>query len=143
MKLKIICLIILIAALNGCKELKNSTSKNPNSKKIEIKIYQAFWFTKTEKLTHAIVGHVNLAIKGKTNAERITIRTFGDGVISDQNLNINPNGLFNDTIEICFNYISPIPDHTITKDSKTILKAYLGTETIDTTFTSGSLQYNN
>ena len=140
MKTKGLCLIILLAALNSCTELKYSSNNQP-IKKIELKIYNSYWFTKTDKLTHAIVGHVNLAINGKTNAERFTVRGYGDGIITDHDLKIDTNGLFNDTIEISFNYISPVPDQPIAKDSKTLLKAYLGSEMIDSTIYSGPLQY--
>lgn len=141
MKSKSLCLIILIATLNCCTELKYSSRNHPTNK-IELKIYNSYWFTKTDQLTHALVGHVNLAINGKTNADRLTVRGYGDGVIFDHGLKIDTNGFFNDTIEICFNYISPIPDQPISKTSKTVLKAYLGSEMIDSTIYSGPLQYN-
>jgi len=140
MKTKILCLILLITTLSCCSELKNP-SRNQPIKRIELDIYNSNWFTKTDKLTHAIVGHVQLAINGRTNAERLTIRGYGDGLYTDHDIKIGTNGLFNDTIEISFTYISPIPDKPIFKDSKTLIKAYLGSKIIDSTIYSGPLQY--
>jgi hypothetical protein len=141
MKSILFCSVILLSAMTGCKESRYAESKKPHSGKIELKIINASWFSKTEKLPHAMVGHVNLAVTGVTNANRITVRAYGDGEISDRELKLSDTGLFSDTIEISFSYISPIPDHPISKDSKTIIKLYSGSEMMDTTIYSGPLQY--
>jgi hypothetical protein len=88
-----------------------------------------------------MVGQVNLAVTGVTNANRITVRAYGDGEISDREVKLSDTGLFSDTIEISFSYISPIPGHPIAKDSKTVIKLYSGWEVMDTTIYSGPLQY--
>lgn len=135
------CIAILLSAMTGCKESNYAESKKPHSGKLELKIINASWFTKTEKLGHAMLGHVNLAVTGVTNANRIIVRAYGDGEISDRELKLSATGLFADSIEISFSYISTIPDHPIAKDSKTVIKLYSGSEVMDTTIYSGPLQY--
>jgi len=135
--------MVLFSALAGCKELQYSTSELQQTNKIKLDIYDSFWFTRTTKLTHGMFGDVNLVIKGKTNAERITVRTYGDGKIGDLEVKLDTNGVFNDTIQICFTHFSTIPDLPISVNPKeTMLKAYLGSNWISKTFSSGPLQYN-
>ena len=98
MKLINLCLIILFFALADCKESQYSTTVIQQTNKVELDIYDSFWFTRTKKLTHAMVGDVNIVIKGRTNADRLTVRTYGDGIIGDLQINLDTNGVFNDTI---------------------------------------------
>jgi len=141
MKTLNLCFFVFIIVLTGCKELKYSTNNTANKKNIVLNISKSDWFTSNEKTRNAMVGHVNLAIKGNTNAERLTVRTFGDGLGGDRDLKIDTNGMFNDTIEISFTYFSSPPDYSASKYSQTLLKAYLGKEMIDTTLISGPLYY--
>lgn len=138
-----LCLIILFSALSGCKESQYSTNVIQPTNKVELEIYTSFWFTRTKKLNHAMVGDVNMVIKGRTNAERLTVRTYGDGKIGDLQIKLDTNGVFNDTIQICFTYFSTIPDLPISINPKeTMLKAFLGSEMIVKHFSSGPLQYD-
>lgn len=136
-----LCFLIFVFVLTGCKELKYSTNTPTKKENIVMNISNSDWFTSNLKTSNAMVGKVNLAIKGHTNAELLTVRKYGDGKISDQELKIDTNGMFNDTIEISFTYFSSPPDYSVSKYSKTLLKAYLGKETMDTTLISDPLFY--
>jgi hypothetical protein len=138
-----LCLIVLFSGLAGCKESQYSTNVIQQPNKVELEIYTSFWFTRTKKLTHAMVGGVYMAIKGRTNAERLTVRTYGDGKIGDLPIKPDNGGVFNDTIQICFTYFSTIPELPLSIDPReTVLKAYLGSEMIVKYFSSGPLQYD-
>ncbi len=86
-------------------------------------------------------GHVMLFIRGKTNAERLTVLTYGDGKRGDFPLLIKPGGAFSDTINISFAPMQFGTDLTKPFHSETIVKAYLDSEEFDTTLYSGNLQY--
>ena len=143
-------LIVIIVFLVSCKaisflvdkDVNTNTHVNTYTNKIAVNISNATWFTKTLKTPGSTFGTVYLAIAGITNAERLTIRTYGDGRVGDRNIKLDANGIFNDTIDISFTHAIP-PQNSTPKYSSTILMAYLGTEIKDTTLTSDALFYNN
>lgn len=136
-----LCLVILIIILSGCRGSKSLEKTRKDNKRIVLEISDSIWFTKLTKPPDAMVGYVNLAISGKTNAERLTVRTYGDGVWGEQPLEIDKHGMFNDTIGISFTYFSSPPDFSAGINSKTVVKAYLESATMDTTLISGPLYY--
>lgn len=142
MKSLTLCLIILVIILSGCRTSKSSEKNRKDKEKIVLDISECTWVTLLTKSPQAMVGYVNLVVHGKTNAARLTVRTYGDGLWGDQELKIEPDGKFNDTIGISFTYFSSPPVFTVPINSRTVLKAYLGTATMDTTVTSGPLYYH-
>jgi hypothetical protein len=135
------CLTILIALLFSCKTVKNQEPVTPNSKNIELHIYNSSWFTKTDKRPRNTYIEVNLAISGKTNAKKLTVKTFGDGHIGEFELKPDTNGMFSDTIQIRFCWDISNTEPTKIYNYETIVKAYTESETADTTLRSGPLQY--
>jgi len=91
-----------------------------------------------------MVSDVNFVIQGKTNGDRLTVKTYGDGVIGEFDLKFDSTGTFNDTVQICFSYSNHNIEYPISIGSKeTELKAYLGTYWLSKRFVSELLWYNN
>lgn len=141
MKSFYLCLIVFALILSGCRGSKSLEKTRKDNKRIVLEISDCIWFANLTKPPDAMVGYVNLAISGKTNAERLTVRTYGDGLWRDQALEIDKQGMFNDTIGISFNFFSSPPDFSVGIDSKTVVKAFLESATMDTTLISGPLFY--
>jgi len=141
MKFIIYYAIIFVILISGCKALNCPEKRKSNSKKIELNIYNSSWFTRTEKSPEFAFADVNLVISGKTNAERLTVRTFGDGKGGDMEIKLDSNGIFNDTIRICFCHDISSSELSKVFYSETNLKAYLDSDKIDTTLNSGPLHY--
>jgi hypothetical protein len=141
MKNVVVISIVLMILSVCCAEVNNSQVSNGNVKRISLEISSCNWFTKLNHAPKMDFGHVMLFIKGKTNAERVTVLTYGDGLRADIPLIIHPNGTFADTINISFAPLQYGTDLTRTIYSVTILKAYLESEKFDTTLHSGKLHY--
>lgn len=137
-------IITFLGVLTCCYEpnqLQVNSEQSSPSNRIRLKIENCSWFTIVHHAPRMDFGNVMLSIQGKTNAEKLTILTYGDGLRSDRPIVINPNGSFSDTIQISFipiTYGSVLPKSF---NSQTILKAYLNSETFDTTFYSGNLHF--
>ena len=140
------CLIVLIVCLIACKELHNTAKQNTHSEKIKLNITKAHWFTSTQKMIDYTIGSVNIAIKGKTNAEKLTVRIYANGrgsskKGSDKELKPDAGGMFHDTIEVYYNNNIIQEDYYTEKTYNTILKAYLKSEKADTTLISEPLHF--
>ena len=81
---------------------------------------------------------LNLKITGNTNGNKITIKTFGDGLNSDVNIDILPNHAFSKDISIVFTADGSIPG---TFDVSTQVTAYKGNDTLIATLRSGKMDY--
>jgi len=119
--------ILFLGILTSCTESKSVTNENQHQPSVKLKITNSTWVASVSKSNRTMVGHVNLVIKGKTNAVKLGI-----------------DGKFNDTIGISFVYFGTTqPDYSRIFYSKTIVKAYLNSDEIDTTLNSGPLQYRD
>lgn len=127
--------------LSGCRTSKSSEKIEKNNDRIVLDIAECTWVTQLTQSPRAMVGYVNLVVHGKTNAERLTVRTYGDGLWGDQEVKIKPDGMFTDTIGISFTYFSSPPDFTVPITSRTVIKTYMESTAMDTTVTSGPLYY--
>ena len=83
-------------------------------------------------------GAVHLVIEGTTNADKITVKTFGDGLISDHEIDIKLSNHFEEDIVISFS-VSSVP--TSEFELSTDLKIYKKTNMITVTLTSDKLKY--
>jgi hypothetical protein len=140
MKISVISLVLIIIS-TCCVEINKSQVNNNDFKRVSLEINSCSWFTSIQHASRMDFGHVMLFIKGKTNAERLTILTYGDGLRGNFPLIIKSDGTFSDTINISFTPLQfgidlPKPFH-----SETIVKAYLKSEEFDTTLYSGKLSY--
>jgi hypothetical protein len=76
-----------------------------------------------------------LDIKGITNGDRVTIMTYGDGLPYELDLPLGENKQFNQSVEIAFSYAGYNPPVHFS----TVIKAYRGNESIETTLESGNI----
>jgi hypothetical protein len=83
-------------------------------------------------------GMVNLKLSGSTNSDKVTIRTFGDGVVSDENVELDSKKNFNKDIVISFTATS-VPGGEF--EASTKVMAYKGSDTLVVTLNSGKLKY--
>ncbi|MFA6924864.1 MAG: hypothetical protein WC223_11505 [Bacteroidales bacterium] len=84
-------------------------------------------------------GAVNIAISGSTNGERATIRTLGDGLISDVNINLDEHKNFNQKFGIYFNE-SSVPSGEF--KANTIIFVYRNSDTLELDLVSGNLKFD-
>jgi hypothetical protein len=127
----------------SCKKDDNtdSTKVYNDSKGTTISITNSQWFTTTKGNSSSSIGYVNLLLSGSTNADKVTVRTFGDGIINDEDVVLDSKRTFNkDTIGISFMHYSSNPPSD-EFESSTIIKAYKGTDTLVITLNSGKLKY--
>jgi len=76
-----------------------------------------------------------------TNADKVTVRTYGDGVITDQNIVLDSKKSFNrDTVTVSFTHFSGVPPSG-EFERNTIVKAIKGTDTLIVILNSGKLKY--
>ncbi len=83
-------------------------------------------------------GMVNLKIEGSTNGDKVTIRTYGDGKISDRNIELDSKKKFYDDVVISFTAMS-VPGNEF--ESNTKVMAYRDMDTLTVTLNSGKLKY--
>jgi len=83
-------------------------------------------------------GMVNLKIEGSTNGNKVTVRTSGDGVISDENVELDSKKNFNKDVVISFTATS-VPSGEFEVNTKVM--AYKGIDTLVVPLNSGKLKY--
>jgi len=143
------CIILAFASCSTCNstDLSVAFTRNENdsvriykdSKGTIITITNSLWFTTTTNSKS--FGLVNLAITGSSNADRVTVLTSGDGVLSEQDILLETDKSFKpDTVGISFSHFSGAPPATEFERS-TVIKAYKGSDTLTVTLKSGKLKY--
>ena len=102
------------------------------SKDLALVITTAQW-----SLAHANdgFGYILLEISGYTNGERVTVLTFGDGLISEDELQLDENKHFNETVTIAFSHIGYTPPVQM----DTTVTAYRGHEKKEVKLESGNI----
>jgi hypothetical protein len=96
------------------------------------------WFTTTGNG----FGDVNLVISGSTNADKVLVECYGDGLITEKNVVLDSkNNFSNDTCQLSFFYfgIANIPTEVFTRSAK--VRAIKGTDTLLVVLKSGDLKY--
>ena len=83
-------------------------------------------------------GAVHLIIEGSTTGDRVTILTYGDGVPSERNIELDSENQFSDDVVISFS-VSAVPSEEFV--SNTELKIYKKTNMITVALTSSKLKY--
>ena len=112
-----------------------SCSKNTDKKVTALKITNSQWYLTR---TNYGVGLVNLEIEGSTDGDKVTIRTFGDGAVSDENVELDSRkGFSKDVVIAFFESGAPLEEFEIT----TQVMAYQGADTIEVTLNSGKLKF--
>jgi hypothetical protein len=126
MKKAIFFLVIIVFA---------SCSKKEDNSEITLNITDSQWYLTR---TNYGGGLVNLKIAGSTNSDKVTIRTYGDGVVSDRNVELDSKKNFNKDIVISFSATS-VP--SVEFEVGTKVMAYKGTDTLVVPLNSGKLKY--
>jgi len=118
----LICLFIVFAS---CSKKDDAT----------LRITDSQWY-----LTRNILGggEVNLKISGSTNGDKVTVRTYGDGVIFDENVELDSKKNFNKDVGISFTATS-VPSGEFEVSTKVM--AYKGSDTLVVPLNSGKLKY--
>jgi len=131
-------LILLIAfTFSACSKKNDPTingKKYADARGTYVTVSNADWYLTTQ----GSGGTVNLKVSGATNADKITITTYGDGLNSDINMSMGSNGQFTQDIPVSFSATSR---STSTFQQSTTLKAYRGTDILVVTLNSGNLSY--
>lgn len=83
-------------------------------------------------------GFVNLKIEGSTNGDKVAIRTYGDGAVSDRTVELDSKKNFSEDIVISFTATS-IPSGEF--EVSTNVMAYKGGDTLVVPLNSGKLKY--
>lgn len=128
MRGKILVFILTLIAMEFLLNVGCKTSSN----ELTLIISTSEWF-----LTHESTGFgfISLRIGGYTNGERVTVITFGDGVISEYELQLDEANHFNETVTIAFSnqgYTPPV-------QMETTITAYRGQEKREVTLVSGNI----
>jgi hypothetical protein len=126
--MKKIVFLLVIMAFASC-------SKKEDYNPATLNITDSQWYLTR---TNYGGGMVNLRIAGSTNGDKVTVRTHGDGVISDENVELDSNKNFNKDIVISFTATS-VPSGEFEVNTKVM--AYKGTDTLVVPLNSGKLKY--
>ena len=99
---------------------------------------QADWYLTLEDGGSGVMfGSVYLHLRGSTSADRVTVRTFGDGLMADVELPLDGSGNFDLHVLIAFTHA---PDATI-RTYSTVVTAYLNSDSTSQPLTSPPLSF--
>lgn len=142
--MKIGLLMILSVLLASCIKDGN---KGPGAAYVDLNgtsliLLNAQWISSTKSYSEGGgFWFLSLVLSGSTNADKVTVETYGDGVIGEQNISLDSQKYFsNDTIGISFSHYSTTPPSGEFSMSTTI-KACKGLDTLKVTLNSGNLKY--
>jgi len=122
----ILMLIIFIFFLSGCI----------NNQPI-LSLSYVEWYTATEEVGDLIFGNVNLIVSGSTTGDKVTVITYGDGVIEEFELDLDQDKKFSQDIIIQFTHAAD----SIPRVYSTVLTAYEGNKTAEINLESEELAY--
>jgi len=80
------------------------------------------WYTTTEKIGDLTFGFVHLNISGATSGDKITVITYGDGVILEYEITLDHNNQFDEDVVMAFTHMADDEPRTYS----TTLTAYKG-----------------
>jgi len=89
-------------------------------------------------ITQGNGGEVHIKIAGTTNAGRLVLTTYGDGLQTDINIDIDNNHRFSEDAVMSFSATSRQTD---TFQENALVTAYKGSDTLKATLPSGNLHY--
>lgn len=135
-KLLILTLVVGMSILLfvGCLDLDNDSELND---KLILSLSYAKWYTTTEEIGNLTFGYVHLNLKGHTTGDKVTIITYGTGVITELELALDQDKRFAEEVIIRFTHAAD----DIPREYSTILTAYKGNYTTSISLESGELTY--
>jgi len=127
-KILVLMLILLLPVflLSGC--LNNEPM---------LSLSHVEWYTTTEVIGNMLFGNVNLNLSGSTTGDKVTIITYGDGIIDELELDLDQDKKFSQDIVIKFTHTAD----DIPRKYSTVLTAYKGSNTTKISLESEELTY--
>ncbi len=95
------------------------------------------WYTTTEEIGDLTFGYVHLSLSGSTTGDKVTVITYGDGVIAELELDLDQDKKFAQDVIIQFTHAAD----DIPRKYSTILTAYKGNYTTSINLESEELTY--
>ncbi|MDD5016148.1 MAG: hypothetical protein PHW73_13820 [Atribacterota bacterium] len=95
------------------------------------------WYTTTEEIGDLTFGDVHLNLSGSTTGDKVTVITYGDGIIDELELNLDQDKKFSQDIVIKFTHAAD----NIPQKYSTVLTAYAGSCTTNINLESEELTY--
>ncbi|MCJ7657021.1 MAG: hypothetical protein MUO55_04480 [Candidatus Atribacteria bacterium] len=95
------------------------------------------WSTTTEEKGDLTFGYVHLNLSGSTTGDKVTIITYGDGIIEELELDLGQDKKFSQDIVIKFTHAAD----NIPRKYSTVLTAYQGNNTTKISLESEELTY--
>ena len=95
------------------------------------------WYTTTEQINEFTFGYIHLNLIGSTSGDKVTVITYGDGIIEESELDLDQNNKFSQDIIIQFTHEA---DNT-PRIYSTKLTAYKGSWTSSINLESEELTY--
>ena len=95
------------------------------------------WYTTTEEIGNLTFGYVYLNLSGSTTGDKVTVITYGDGVIDELELDLDQDKKFSQDIVIKFTHAAD----NIPQKYSTVLTAYKGSNTTKISLESEELTY--
>ena len=95
------------------------------------------WYTTTKVLGDLTFGYVHLDLSGSTTGDKVTVITYGDGVIDELELDLDQDKKFAQDIIIRFTHEAD----SIPRKYSTVLTAYAGSCTTSINLESEELTY--
>lgn len=127
--MKKIFLFIIISFVLSCSSCSDNTPI--------LTLNHIDWYTTTEKINDLTFGYVHLSISGVTNGDKVTVVTYGDGVISEQELDLDQENKFNQDIIIKFTHTAD----NVPTIYNTVITAYKGNNSTKINLESEELAY--
>ena len=95
------------------------------------------WYTTTEVIGDLTFGYVHLDLSGSTTGDKVTVITYGDGIIDELELDLDQDKKFSQDIVIKFTHAAD----NIPRKYSTVLTAYQGNNTTKISLESEELTY--
>ena len=95
------------------------------------------WYTTTEEIGNMVFGNVHLNLSGSTTGDKVTVITYGDGIIDELELDLDQDKKFSQDIVIKFTHAAD----NIPRKYSTVLTAYKGSTSISIDLESEELTY--
>ena len=95
------------------------------------------WYTTNEQTDSLTFGYVHLNLSGSTTGDKVTVITYGDGIIEESELDLDQDNKFSQDIIIKFTHAAD----NIPRKYSTVLTAYKGNSFTSINLESEELTY--
>ena len=102
-----------------------------------LKLDNIEWYTTNEIVDSLTFGYVNLNLSGFTTGDKVTVLTYGDGVIEELELNLDQENKFSQDVMIQFTHMAD----DIPRIYSTMVTAYRGNSFTSINLESEELAY--